>query len=1344
VVFFFLNLLMKFFRLILLFVCISAKSQVTLNTSLVACYALNGNATEPINGLNGTVNLATAVADRFGNSNSALSFSGLSGCNVVLPNSSLLKANAVSVSCWAKPTVLGGVIVFAQNSCSSYFEGYEIFLGSTGIPQVVKSTNACSPASQIILAGTTALTTGTWYHLGFYAGPDSLKLYINGVLNASMANSNPLNYGASANVVIAGTNTSPNYPYNGAVDNVRFYNRKLTNTEFNQLYVLDPSCSVPTSSFSITSSAICPGQSVACTDASFGNPTAWNWQVTGPVSASATVANPVFTFQTVGTYTVSLTTSNSFGAGTTYTSSVLVNPNPVLNAFSTSSAICAGQSLTLVATGANTYTWSGGQQGSFVQVNPSLTTSYSVNGTSINGCTGSGTVVVLVTPLPVLTVASSQATVCQGSTASLSASGATSYSWSSQQTGSFINVTPQVTTIYTVTGTTANCSSSATITVNAVASPTLVFSPPQPQLCQGGNVTVVASGATTYSWSNGITTSSANLNPASSSVYTLSGIASGCSITSTVLVSVIPTPVIVINPSQAQLCQGGVATLTAFGAATYSWSTGQTGLTATVSPLSTTLYTLTGTSGGCSSTATAAVLVSANPTVTAVSNFSVICNGSNAVLTASGANLYSWSNGLNGANISVSPTNNAVYTVTGTSNNCNSTATVSVVVSQSLNVVAVANPSQICFGGGATLAASGAGSYSWNNGAASATVGVSPTVSTVYTVTGTYSNCTNNNTVLVTVIPLPPVTASVNPLQICAGATASLTATGASSYSWNSGQNSASVNISPGSSTTYTVTGTTNGCSKTATVSLQVNPLPAVAAAASSGTVCSGTSVLLLASGANTYSWSSGQLLAGINVSPALTTTYLVTGTNTNNCSASASVAVFVNALPVISINPSSTLICEGNNVALQVSGASSYTWSNQQNTALISVSPMATTVYTVSGTNTNNCVGSGSSTVNVNPRPQVSIVPASATVCSGSSVSLQASGAASYSWSSSQTVSTITLNPVNTGVFSVTGTGTNSCAATATVAILVNPLPVVTASLVGNYVCKGNTATLQASGATTYTWNTGIMGSNAVIVPSVTAVYTVAGTNLNNCINSASVLVTVVPLPSITISATPSTSCYGQTATLQASGAVTYTWSGQLPGPSLTVTSYTPSTYSVIATGTNGCNATSTISLTVNALPLVTAAASRTVVCTGESVTLFAAGANTYTWSNLAVSGTVVASPVSTTSYSVTGTDANGCQNTGNIIITVDACTGVQDRDIHVSVLSVFPNPGSEYFQIKWPGKRCGELFVMDAQGRLVLYETINSIENISLNLSDYSSGAYIVKLNTTEGTYCTKLIKH
>ncbi|MBQ9436585.1 MAG: hypothetical protein IJU33_10735, partial [Bacteroidales bacterium] len=182
------------------------------------------------------------------------------------------------------------------------------------------------------------------------------------------------------------------------------------------------------------------------------------------------------------------------------------------------------------------------------------------------------------------------------------------------------------------------------------------------------------------------------------------------------------------------VCAGGTVTLTASGADSYTWSTGDKSASIEVTPSTETTYTVTGTTGGCSATATHTVSVKDNPTVE-ISGDESVCAGSSVTLTATGASSYSWQHGGNNAETTVQPTSETTYTVTGTTDGCSATATHTVTV-KTAPTVAISGDESVCAGGSVTLTATGADSYSWQHGGNNAETTVQPTTKTTYTVTG--------------------------------------------------------------------------------------------------------------------------------------------------------------------------------------------------------------------------------------------------------------------------------------------------------------------------------------------------------------------------------------------------------------------------------------------------------------------------------------------------------------------------------------------------------------------------------------------------------------------------------
>lgn len=1013
----------------------------------------------------------------------------------------------------------------------------------------------------------------------------------------------------------------------------------------------------PTLIASANPTAICPGGS-STLSATGG--ISYTWQP-GGLSGSPVVVSPTITT----TYT--LTGNNASGCTSTRTVTVLVNPTPTITATASPTAICSGGTATLSALGAGNYFWTpGALSGTNVFVSPTVTTVYTVTGNS-GGCSSFTFVTLVVNPAPTVSITATPTSVCQGGSATLTASGAGTYTWSTSSTATSIVVTPSITTTYSLRGTSAlGCAASntavTTIIVNPAPNLSLTASPST--ICAGSSSTLSASGAVAYTWQPGnLSGASVVVTPSVTTIYSVTGVnASGCSATRTIAVTVNPAITLFANASPTTICAGGSSTLTGGGATSYTWLPGSVvGNPITVTPAASTVYTLTGSSLGCTAQTTIAVNVSPAPSVSISATPTQVCAGSCATLTASGATSYTWSVGSTGASIVVCPTVSTSYSVIGSNGFCTGFATRFITVNSLPVVSASATPNTICPGNSATLSAIGASSYTWQPGNLSgSSVVVTPTSSTNYTVFGSNAaGCIDTATAFVTVNPSPSVSASASPSAICQGQSTNLSAIGATNYTWNpGGLTGANVTVSPGVPTLYTVIGESAGCTSTANVVVIVNPAPGITINSSTTSVCLGASVTFTASGGTTYTWSPGSLTNNpLTVTPAVSTVYTVNSTNVSGCGGSQTVAVTVNPVPSLTISASANPVCSGSPVTLNVSGASSYTWSNGAPFASIVVNPSVTTTYSVIGSSGSGCNGTANITVTVNPSPAVSISASSPTVCAGFTVGLLGVGAPSFTWfPGSITGNPIVVTPSATTVYTAVGSNGN-CNSSTTVTITVIPLPSVSVTASSSLICTGSSVTLTASGAVTYSWIPSLSGGSTFIdTPTALTVYTVVGLAASGCPNFATVSVNVLPAPVVSAISTSSAICIGSSATLTATGATNYTWTpGSQLGASISVSPTSNTTYTV--TGDNGtCSSSTVISIAVNALPTVTASAVNSPLCAGSSVTLTAGGAVNYTWSPIGSNGSVTTdTPLVSTTYSVTGEDSNGCLNTANVSVVVN-----------------------------------------------------------------------------------------
>jgi PKD-like domain/Secretion system C-terminal sorting domain len=375
-----------------------------------------------------------------------------------------------------------------------------------------------------------------------------------------------------------------------------------------------------------------------------------------------------------------------------------VIPTPTVGAaVSPSSTVCPGTVVSLSGTGAASYTWSGGVTNgiSFIPVS---TTTYTVTGTAVNGCTSTSTAIVTVsTPLSATGSISGPLSLCDGASATFSISpvtGATQYSWTIPVGTTLVSGqnTPSINIIYgstsgSITVTPGNSCGTGTqasvaVTVNPNLAPIVGYTAlPSEAVCAGTAVTLSGTGAQTYTWSGGIT-NAVSFVPDSTRNYIVTGTGSnGCTNSSNVTITVNPIPAVGITvlPSTT-LCEGDSVNLSGTGAFTYTWTGGITDGASFV-PLSDDTFIVTGTANGCTNSDTVSITVKPGPIVGyLISPFSTVCENTPVTLSGTGASFYSWSGGITDG-ISFQPTVTTTYTVTGTdTTGCSSTNSVNVVV----------------------------------------------------------------------------------------------------------------------------------------------------------------------------------------------------------------------------------------------------------------------------------------------------------------------------------------------------------------------------------------------------------------------------------------------------------------------------------------------------------------------------------------------------------------------------------------------------------------------------------------------------------------------------------------
>ena len=278
-----------------------------------------------------------------------------------------------------------------------------------------------------------------------------------------------------------------------------------------------------------------------------------------------------------------------------------------------------------------------------------------------------------------------------------------------------------------------------------------------------------------------------------------------------------------------------------------------------------------------------------------------------------------------------------------------------------------------------------------------------------------------------------------------------------------------------------------------------------------------------------------------------------------------------------------------------------------------------------------------------------------SASVCDGTSATLTATPSltgGTFLWSTGATTASIIVTPSSTTTYTCVYTLAGCPGPAGSGAVTVNPLPTVSAGT-DQTVCFGSSVTLLGTSAVTYSWDNGISDGTAFMPAFGALTYTLTGTDANGCIDSDQVIVTVIPLPIVSVG-NDQTVCFGSTVTLLALGALTFTWDNGITNG----IAFTPSvgilTYTVTGTDANGCINTDQVVLTVNPLPIVSAGTDQ-IICFGSSISLSGTGTGTYTWDNGITDATAFVPSVGTVTYTVIGTNEYGCEEMDQVLITVN-----------------------------------------------------------------------------------------
>ncbi len=531
-----------------------------------------------------------------------------------------------------------------------------------------------------------------------------------------------------------------------------------------------------------------------CKDSSFrlngqgaGIGGSYHWSSTGKID-NPNISNPLVSIDNSSIitdklipYILEVTDSKGCKDKDTLNITYELNCGPKVRAVATPNPICSGSNVSLSATVhdgqgpyiASSFKWSEARlngQGPFT-LSPLSSQRYTVTVTDALGRTDTNTVIIIVNPLPVVTISSEQS-VCVGQSVTITAGGGSSYIWNNSKTTSAIIETPLIPTTYIVTVTDQSCSVTASTKVTVNALPTLLVSK-DTTICKGMNVTLTASGTGAYTWSqHGETTSAITVNTLINTTYTVTLTDVNLCRSQKSIVVGIKDSLIPQITGLTSMCSGDSTQLTAVIAqpVSYLWNTGSTQQSLNTHQLfSDTHYNLTVTaSDGCTGQTATAVTVHSLPVAEAGKDSSV-CEGQSILLNANGGGSYLWSTGNTQQSIIVKPnTAHKVYSVTVTdSYGCSAKDTVNINMVSNPSVTAGPDTS-VCAGSSVTLTATGTDNlYLWNTGATSSSIQVSPVSSTDYSVVMfNLNHCSDTAFVHIDAIAAPAIPV-IKPQLVC-------------------------------------------------------------------------------------------------------------------------------------------------------------------------------------------------------------------------------------------------------------------------------------------------------------------------------------------------------------------------------------------------------------------------------------------------------------------------------------------------------------------------------------------------------------------------------------------------
>jgi hypothetical protein len=239
-------------------------------------------------------------------------------------------------------------------------------------------------------------------------------------------------------------------------------------------------------------------------------------------------------------------------------------------------------------------------------------------------------------------------------------------------------------------------------------------------------------------------------------------------------------------------------------------------------------------------------------------------------------------------------------------------------------------------------------------------------------------------------------------------------------------------------------------------------------------------------------------------------------------------------------------------------------------------------------------------------------------------------------------------------------------------------------------------------------------------------------------CKNSATLQLSTHPSPTILVASTATAVCPFSTVSFTASGASTYTWNTGPNGPVLTVTAATNNTFMVQCSNGLGCISNKIVSVSTKSVPLINIAATSTLVCAGEVVSLSAKGASSYTWMPGNTTGpNYTVAPAMSSVYAVNGLSANGCTNTAVVVIATDPCNNIVERAL--SPIRFYPNPSQGQITIETPA--ASQVKIYSCNG-LQLFECFTEGAGSKTAVKDLPVGIYFLWVKCENHLFSEKIV--